>query len=188
MTGRVFFEVAKNKQKPFTVYSQALSTTALGTAFYVDAPPNAVKLSVQLLEGKVVVAVPDKKHHSTADYYLVPGQQLVFDSSTGKTRITALSSNSVVHKATKTNELSAPAPVPDGSYVFNNQTLPEVLDQLSAMYKVQIRYSKSAIGNMYFIGRIDRADSLDKIINDIALLNKLSVKKQNGVYILTKKQ
>jgi len=71
--------------------------------------------------------------------------------------------------------------------MFNNQTLAEVLDQLSAMYRVEIRYPKASIGNSYFIGKIDKDDSLDKIIHDIAILNRLSVKKQNGVYILRKK-
>ena len=135
-----------------------------------------------------MVAAPGKKQQAATDYYLLPGQLLVFDTSTGKTRITAFAAADRVHKPSKKNKSASSPAVPGGSYMFNNQTLAEVLDQLSAMYKVNIQYSKETIGNMYFIGRIDRADPLDKIINDIAVLNKLSVKKRNGVYVLTKKQ
>ena len=189
MSGRVFFEVAKNKQKPFTVYSQNLSTTALGTAFYVDAPEKKNKLSVQLFEGKVVVARTDQQQPSPAeDYYLVPGQELDFNTNTGKAHISSFLVKTNNHPVIKQKKQSARTVEPGASYMFNNQTLSDVLDQLSLMYHVDIQYSKSTIGNIYFIGKIDQDDSLDKILHDIALLNKLSVKKQNGAYILRRKQ
>jgi len=189
MSGRVFFEVAKNRQKPFTVYSQNIGTTALGTAFYVDAPEKKNKLSIQLFEGKVVVARTDPQPRSpAADYYLVPGQELVFNTITGQAHINtfiAKTKRPAIVKAKRQIQQAAGA---DASYMFNNQTLADVLDQLSLVYHVDIQYSKSTIGNIYFIGKIDQGDSLDKILHDIALLNKLSVKKQNGAYILRRKQ
>jgi len=189
MSGRVFFEVAKNKQKPFTVYSQNLSTTALGTAFYVDAPEKKNKLSVQLFEGKVVVARTDQQQPLPAeDYYLIPGQELDFNTNTGKAHISSFLVKTNKHPVIEQKKQSARTVEPGASYMFNNQTLSDVLDQLSLMYHVDIQYSKSTIGNIYFIGKIDQDDSLDKILHDIALLNKLSVKKQNGAYILRRKQ
>jgi transmembrane sensor len=188
MSGRVFFEVAKNKQKPFTVYSRNLGTTALGTAFYVDAPENAGKLSVELFEGKVVVALTGNPGPAGGEYYLVPGQELVFNTVTGKAHISSFLAKTNRHSIVKEKEQPSQTPGADVSYMFNNQTLADVLDQLSLMYGVDIQYSKATIGNIYFIGKIDRDDSLDKIIHDIAVLNKLSVKKQNGAYILRKKQ
>ncbi|MES1225036.1 MAG: FecR domain-containing protein [Bacteroidota bacterium] len=186
LTGRAFFRVAKNKQKPFVVYTEHLSTTALGTAFCVTAPENTNTLSVKLFEGKVVVAVTDTAYHNAPDYYLTPGQELVFNTNTRQ---------GIIQAFFKKNDLGkdARASMPswqkghDESYMFNNQTLADVLDELSAMYHVVIEYSTVNTDNKYFIGKVDRKDSLEKIINDIALLNNLSVTKQNGKFILKKK-
>ena len=39
---------------------------------------------------------------------------------------------------------------------------------------------------MFFIGRLDKKDSLSEIIQDIALLNNLSVTSRNGNYYIKK--
>ena len=184
MTGDAFFEVAKNKAKPFTVYSDFISTTALGTAFRVTDSKNGKKLKVRLNEGKVVVMVTDtvyKKLHK--NYYLVPGEEIVFEAKDKMGVISGFNkkNNAVTTAGKKIDTLNSDA---DKSYMFNNQTLADVLDQLSVIYHITITYSKPDIGKMYFIGTIDRNDPVEKTIRDIALLNKLSVKKQNGGFIL----
>ncbi|MEO5593356.1 MAG: FecR family protein [Chitinophagaceae bacterium] len=187
MQGQAFFEVSKNKKKPFTVYSGFISTTALGTAFRVTTYENESAIKVRLNEGKVVVAVTDTAYEKIhKDYYLLAGEELVFNTK-NKTGIVHafLKRNSV--KSQKENEYSH-QPSTDESYMFNNQTLADVLDQLATIYQVKIDYSKKEIGEIYFIGRIERNDPVEKTIQDIALLNKLSVKKQNGGFILKRKK
>lgn len=185
MEGEAYFEVAKNKAKPFTVYSGYISTTALGTAFRVTAFGNGIK--VRLHEGKVVVAVIDtvyKKMHT--DYYLSPGQELVFNARNKQGIIYAFHKKNGINPTGKTEYTQQSST--DESYMFNNQTLADVLDHLAEIYHVTITYSKPEIGEIYFIGRIERNDPLEKTIQDIALLNKLSVKKQNGGFILKRKK
>ncbi|GAB3650250.1 DUF4974 domain-containing protein [Echinicola sediminis] len=55
LSGEAYFEVVKNKEKPFVVESQGLETVALGTAFNVNAYEGQDELSVSLIEGKVEV-------------------------------------------------------------------------------------------------------------------------------------
>ena len=186
LQGQAFFEVAKNKEKPFTVYSGYISTTALGTMFRVTASDDGNTMKVQLNEGKVLVAVTDsasKKMH--AGYYLSPGEEITFTSKTRPGIVRAFVQHIPRTPADKNKYLAAPAA--DQSYMFNNQTLAEVLDNLADIYHVHISYSKEELGKMYFIGRIERSDPIEKTIQDIALLNKLSVKKQNGGFILKRK-
>jgi transmembrane sensor len=57
LIGTAFFQVAKNPDKPFTVVSGAVSTTALGTSFYIHQSSNAAPTTVSLLTGKVRVDV-----------------------------------------------------------------------------------------------------------------------------------
>jgi len=186
LQGQALFKVAKNKEKPFIVYSGFISTTALGTAFLVTENNNGIR--VKLTEGKIVVAVTDtnyKKIHR--DYYLVPGEEIVF-AARDRAAIIHKAGGNTMNAAGRTKNTSTVDDTAGASYMFNNQTLAEVLDQLSAIYKVKIDYSRADIKKIYFIGRFERNDSVEKTIRDIALLNKLSVKKQNGGFILERKK
>ena len=186
LQGQALFKVAKNKEKPFIVYSGFISTTALGTAFLVTENNNGIR--VKLTEGKIVVAVTDtnyKKIHR--DYYLVPGEEIVF-AARDRAGIIHKGGGNTMNAAGRTKNTSTVDDTAGASYMFNNQTLAEVLDQLSAIYKVKIDYSRADIKKIYFIGRFERNDSVEKTIRDIALLNKLSVKKQNGGFILERKK
>lgn len=60
LNGKAFFKVAKNAQKPFTVFSSHYSTTAVGTAFYVIGD-SSEDYTVKLLEGKVKLNSFDAK-------------------------------------------------------------------------------------------------------------------------------
>jgi ferric-dicitrate binding protein FerR (iron transport regulator) len=55
LTGEAFFNVAKDATRPFIVSSNDFSTTALGTAFMVDARHANKNYRVSLLEGKVKI-------------------------------------------------------------------------------------------------------------------------------------
>jgi transmembrane sensor len=71
--------------------------------------------------------------------------------------------------------------------MFNNQSLSEVFDALAAMYDVRIVYSKEDIKNMYFIGTYEKSDSIERILNEIALLNKLQISKLDNGFKIERK-
>jgi hypothetical protein len=62
-------------------------------------------------------------------------------------------------------------------YMFNNQPLSEVFDQLGSMYNVEITYNKKEIANIYFIGSFEKTDSIGKILSKIAITNNLKITK-----------
>jgi transmembrane sensor len=70
--------------------------------------------------------------------------------------------------------------------MFNNQNLPDVLERLKELYGTDIQYSKEALKNSYFIGKFNMTDSLEKILNDIALLKNLTVEKHGNSFIIKK--
>ena len=61
MTGEAFFEVTKNPQKPFIIYSKDLITKVWGTSFRVRDSYNQSFADVAVLTGKVSVTVIDLK-------------------------------------------------------------------------------------------------------------------------------
>ncbi len=74
LRGQAFFEVAKNKTRPFQVYAGDRRITAVGTAFDVRLDGEAVK--VALVEGVVRVAPVRRRPAAPAPVTMKPGEVL----------------------------------------------------------------------------------------------------------------
>jgi transmembrane sensor len=191
LIGKAFFKVAHDKERPFTVFSGAISTTALGTEFTVTALEKANQIIVRLYEGKVVVKAVDKGDRKLKkDVYLLPGQAFVYGSQTDA-KVKKFKANNTSPEAIINNELSSdhpslPQDIKGSWYMFNNQSLADVFDQLSAIYKVKIAYEKKDIENIYFTGKYNQSDSLESILKDIAILHSLTITKKDNEVIVSK--
>ena len=174
VSGEAFFEVVKNPTAPFMVYADGIRTEVLGTAFKVINDSVTDKIRVQLFTGKVRVSVPD------SDYTLQPGQELTWEKGDRRVWVTNFNRKNGRSKLLDGNEGTLA-----NWYMFNNQSLGTVFDQLAAIYGADIQYDDRSVNNMYFIGMLDRKDSLDKILNDLAVLNHLSVTRRGGKYSIT---
>jgi ferric-dicitrate binding protein FerR (iron transport regulator) len=184
LEGEALFNVTKDKTRPFTVYSEALSTTALGTSFTVKSYNKDDEISVALHEGKVVVRSADPVHKKLAnELFLLPGDVLIYNKKTMLATVKHKASGEQMVKTNAAGKKGGTVQRPDW-YKFNGLPLPEVFDQLSAYYQVDIYYYPSDVANKYFTGRIEKTDSLDNILKDIALLNLLTITKKNGSYIV----
>jgi transmembrane sensor len=191
LNGKASFKVAKDKTRPFTVYSTHISTTALGTEFVVTNYQEDNAIRVHLIEGSVVVkSVDSNSTHFATPYYLSPGQELVYDKRNATVQINIPKANSLPkpRKDIRYNDNPSMPSDKEGSwFMFNNQSLPEVFDQLSKMYDVNIKYRTNELEKLYFIGKFDKKDSLEYILRNIATMNKLNVSKDGDGYSLRKK-
>lgn len=190
LVGKAWFKVAKDTSKPFTVRSGAVSTTALGTEFLVNAFPANNQLTVRLYEGKVVVKAAEKENwRMKKDFYLQPGQEFVYNNN-ALAKVRSFNSKPA-HAANQNEALYTDNPfIPKNAkgswYMFNNQGLGQVLDQLSFTYDVPIIYNKKDVQNKYFVGRFKKEDSLSVILNYITIVNKLKVFKKENAYYITR--
>jgi len=191
--GKAEFRVSKDMSKPFTVYSGDILTTVLGTAFSVTYFKGASQIIVALYAGKVVVRAADTMERKLKkDYYLLPGQQLLYnqkDYTAVLKRMTRRRQND--RNQINGYDLSKDNPtIPNGEggswYMFNNQSLAQVFNQLADMYSIRIDYSADDVRNKYFIGKFGKTDSLEKILKQIAVLNNLTVVKETNKYIIRK--
>ncbi|HEV9035333.1 MAG TPA: FecR domain-containing protein [Puia sp.] len=184
--GEVVFMVRRNKEQPFIVYSGGVETTVLGTIFDVSNKKDGDHISIRLLQGKVMVGMDAKTGDPAKKYYLRPGEEFVYkrgDRSVAVREFDHKGEAYAVHRARR------PRMREDSLanwYMFNDQELADVLDQLAIIYNVEIQYSSSDLRNKYFIGKLEKHDSLTEILKDIALLNHLSVIGKEGCYIIRK--
>ena len=192
LVGKATFRVAKDKAKPFTVFSGDISTTALGTQFTVTAFEKDQNIIVRLYEGKVLVKSGNNAKRKLKNFYLLPGQELVYDNKnlTAKVR-TFRKENNPVMKKNKREPIPIDNPsVPElgkGSwYMFNNQPLEQVFNQLESMFNVDIVYTRKDISQIYFIGTFNITESLDSILKQISVVNNFKVTKKNSKFIITR--
>jgi len=186
LKGEALFTVAQNSRKPFTVLSDGIATTALGTAFTVNTANKNNTVKVALHEGKIVVKSLDSLHCSwKSGFYLKPGDELVYSKANNLAFIKegpARGKNILAKKGTGNGKY-----IPDW-FAFNNQHLSEVFKQLEDFYSVEIDYKESDVLNMYFIGKFDKSDSIGTILRNIAMLNNLDLTVTEDKYIIRKKK
>ncbi|NLU91897.1 FecR family protein [Chitinophaga sp. Ak27] len=174
LSGAALFNVAANKEKPFTVYAGNYGTTALGTVFRVTIL-NSKKsvIRVQLISGKVVVK-PDSLLGSKGikATYLLPGQALSFDQQG-------------VMPISNTHQ-QAPAKMENEVFTFRNEPLANIFRLMSEKFHVKIQYQESTLADMSFTGVFDSSkESLADFLGTISTLNNLTIKQTNETIYIT---
>jgi transmembrane sensor len=186
--GEVVFTVIKDKQMPFVVSTENVRTTVLGTVFEVTAEKSSDQIKVRLMEGKLIVRVDPVSKDSVKKYFLSPGEEFIY----GKWNNSVVVQKFAVHRGGYAAPLLNRLPLGQDNlhnwYMFNNQSLVEVFDQLALLYNIDIQYDSADLRNKYFIGKLEKKDSLSKLMRDIARLNHLSVILENGQYIVKKQE
>lgn len=191
LDGKAFFSIAKDSKKPFTVTSREVATTVLGTEFLITAFAGADKILVRLFEGKVVVNAVEKNNRwMKQGTFLSPGQEFIYSYTKG-VRVWSFRKSPVTAKPSVDDEVIADDPlIPKNArtpwFMFNNQLLADVLEQLSGIYGVQILYKEEDVKNKYFIGKFNRTDSLDIILKYITEVNGLRFTRNENVYHIEK--
>ncbi len=184
--GHVVFTVIKDKETPFVVSTENVKTTVLGTIFEVMAEKHSDQIRVRLVEGNLIVHVSHANKDSVKKYFLSPGEEFVYGKWNDSVVVQKFAVHGGGYAAPLVKRLPLEQDNPNNWYMFNNQSLAEVFDQLALLYNANIKYNPADLRNKFFIGKLEKRDSLSKIMADIARLNHLSVTIENGQYIVKK--
>lgn len=80
LEGEAYFKVTKNRQKPFTVESDAMRVRVLGTTFNFKSDKRSRVAEATLIEGEIEV----KGKREEGQIILAPGQRAELNKSTGR--------------------------------------------------------------------------------------------------------
>jgi transmembrane sensor len=174
LKGEAVFYVAKDTAKPFIVFSDRISVQALGTVFWVTT---GNEHKVRLFEGKVLV----KPHGALGSFesFLQPGQELVLEAEKSLPYIHYFMQGKKKNIFVKKNSSRAPL-TPSGWFEFRSQAVDDVFKTLEVLYDVRISYNRNQVKDMFFIGRFEPKDSVDEILNTIAILNNLRIERKTS--------
>lgn len=149
LSGEVYFEVFKNKNKPFIVESNKQRVTVLGTHFNVTAYKGE-EVKTTLLEGSVQVQNTEVNKLKQKSIVLRPNQQS-----------TLTASNEI-----KVKDVDATTTIAwkNGRFAFNSSSLETVLREMGRWYDVDIKYP-DGIPDERFTGNIDRTNTLAQTLD-----------------------
>lgn len=185
LKGEARFEVAKNKLKPFTVFSGSFSTTALGTEFIVKEQSHNIR--IQLMHGKVVIKNTDHSVKNWENVYLLPGQQVIYNDDVALTKVSSIQAQKA-HFADKLIAKNITQRETTDSLIFNGSPMITVLQKLHHYYRVNIQFDKEDIKRISFTGVIVKKDSVQTILKAITQMNGLSIESTDSSFIILKER
>lgn len=165
--GKGFFEIAKDRKRPFTVYSEKLSTTVLGTSFTVENYPGYATEKVRLYTGKVKIGSRDKGFDSVL---LSPGQQYSHHGNRGDKSV--FDNAGEVHPYTESGELE-----------FDQTAMSEALTRVASYYNVQLKFDQQQLKNFSISGKF-RNEPLEDVLHTILFIHHLKLKKTPEGYVI----
>lgn len=167
--GKGFFEIAKDKTRPFTVYSAKLSTTALGTSFTVENYSKYEIEKIRLYTGKVEIGSKDK---GFTPVRLSPGQQYMHNEITGGKTIFENVGEVQPH-----NE--------DGTLQFDETSLAEAMISVSSYYNVDIQFEKQDLKDYAISGKFSN-EPIEDVLHTLLFTHHLKFKKIPAGYSIMK--
>ncbi|WP_438423516.1 FecR family protein [Aquimarina macrocephali] len=150
LDGEAFFEVAKDKEHPFTVETpDHIIVKALGTSFNVKSYAKNAFTETVLLTGKVEV--------TSAEYFknsimMLPNDKVMIFKNDGRV-LTSKSNNAISSIAWR-----------EGKIQFNNKPLNEIANDLKIQHNVNIRFENEQISNSKFTGSFDQELPINEIL------------------------
>ena len=126
LEGEAWFEVAKNKNRPFVVNLSYMDIKVLGTTFDVKAYPEEDAIFIALETGSI-----ELKSKSFKSYQLRPGEKAVYDKLSGRCEVVR-SHDVKLYSAWRRNVL-----------VFKSAPLPEVMKTIARTYGVSFEIKDS---------------------------------------------
>jgi ferric-dicitrate binding protein FerR (iron transport regulator) len=148
LTGEAYFEVSKDKKKPFQVNANGIDVEVLGTHFNVNAYADEPSVKTTLLEGSVRLVKGDKNME------LKPGEQA---QTTGVDGF-------FLDKDADTDQAVA---WKNGHFSFDGSDVYEVMRQISRWYGVEVHY-EGLVPHKSFDGNIGRDLNLIQVLTGLS--------------------
>jgi transmembrane sensor len=149
LTGEAYFEVAKNKEKPFRVMASGMQVNVLGTHFNVNAYPEEASIKTSLLEGSVKVT------YGASSNLLKPGEQA---------SLMAAKNNITVRSA----DMDAVMAWKNGLFEFSGADINTIMRQIARWYDVEV-VTSDKISSREFEGKISRDAQLADVLRILEL-------------------
>lgn len=168
LEGEGYFEVSHNEELPFTIHTQEVDVTVLGTQFNFKNYTDDSEASVSLLEGKVKLSNHLRQEETL---YLQPNEKMTLNKLTGE--MTTTQTQVQNSKMWTQDEL-----------FFDEELLADIAKKLMRNFDVKIQVADS-LRNRRFYGSFKiTGNTIEEVLETIASTDRMRYKKEKGIYIL----
>ncbi len=164
LTGEAYFEVAKNKERPFLVKVGNMQVKVLGTHFNIKAYSDENVIKTSLLEGSVNIT------RGNATELLRPGEQALVNKEEDKIDITKANLDNVMAWR-------------NGMFQFEGADIAEIMREISRWYNVDIEYADK-VPIRHFEGKISKNAQLSDVLRILELSNVKFTVKDKKIIVL----
>ncbi|PTS99302.1 anti-sigma factor [Pedobacter sp. HMWF019] len=161
LSGEAYFEVSKNKEKPFIVKSLQQEVKVLGTHFNINSYTNETAVKTTLMEGKVLI---------NGRTELKPGEQAVLLGTT----LNVMKADTELAMAWKNNK-----------FMFDQERIENIMRMIERWYNVEVVY-QGQIPEDKFGGSVSRFDQVSKVLSILELTGKVHFKIEGRRITVTK--
>jgi transmembrane sensor len=155
-TGEAFFMVKRDTSRPFSIATNYLQTTVLGTSFNIKAYPESDLYQVAVVTGKVKVAQQKGDQTTVLSEGLIKGQVLTHQLDASTTLINE--QDATLISGWKTSR----------SIYINNLTLSQIGEELSRHYAINVKVTTKATANKTYSIHLPHQD-LKIVLQQLAM-------------------
>jgi ferric-dicitrate binding protein FerR (iron transport regulator) len=165
LQGEAYFEVNKDKTRPFIVKTGDISIEALGTSFDVKAYPDDNYIAATLIEGSIRISSPAQSER------LTPNEKLTITKSDGQF------AKSVVPDARENVSWI------NNQLTFEQERLEDIAKTLERMYNVRIRFVSDKLKDVRFSGTI-KNNNLENVLQLLTFVSPVRYSREKDATII----
>lgn len=148
VTGEAYFKVAKDAERPFYVETDGQLVRVYGTEFNIHSYPEDARVATTLVEGSIALS---PKGSPASQLMLTPGHQATFDKQTAATQVKPVDTSVVTSWRS-------------GQFVFEDQTLAQIMQTLSRWYDFDYRFADQRLATTVFMGSVPRYGEFSDVL------------------------
>jgi transmembrane sensor len=155
LTGAAFFEVTKNPEKPFLVYSNELVTKVLGTSFRIQAFDKEKNIVVSVRTGRVSVYAHKSGRSSdpeTTGLLLTPNQEVQFSRAEERFSRTLVEKPAVLLSQEELQQ-----------FAFEDAPVNHIFEALEKAYGVDIVFDEEVLATCHLTTSLSAETLFDKL-------------------------
>jgi transmembrane sensor len=198
LEGEAYFDVTKDKNRPFIIHTKAMDIKVLGTAFNVKAYAEDKTTEASLIHGSIEASFKDRPNEKII---LKPNEKIVFANNRRLSipqKIVAANKNTIApnlpiitvtkitYEANRKDSLVAETGWTKNTLVFHSETFEDLALRLERWYNVKIRFENEAIKQLKLTGTFEK-ESIQEVIGYLSSTARFTYKINKDEIIISKK-
>lgn len=170
LEGEAYFEVEKEKNRPFLVNIDGVTIEVLGTSFNVKAYSEEDNIYTTLVEGKVKLNTAGNSN----ECILVPDQQAVIKRNSNNVQVREVDVQQFIGWK-------------NGIYSFADESIEDIIKTLSRWYDFKYEFTNESLKSIHFEGGLNKYENIYPILDIMESTGKLKYRVDGEKIIFMKK-